>query len=51
MSISIDTTVLFTYAGMIINALWPLVGISAGFSLGFGILNMILNAIKGAVRG
>ena len=51
MSISIDTTVLFTYAGLIINALWPIIGISAGFTLGFGILNMLLRAIASAVKG
>ena len=49
MAISLDMTMLFTYAGMIVNALWPIVGISAGFTLGFGILSMLLAAISHAV--
>jgi hypothetical protein len=50
MELSIDTAVLFAYATTIINALWPIVGISAGFTLGFGILNMLLAAISRAVK-
>lgn len=50
MSISLDMTVLFTNASTIINALWPIIGISAGFTLGFGILAMLLTAISGAVK-
>lgn len=49
MSLSLDMTVLFDNATTIINALWPIVGISAGFTLGFGILGMLLKAISGAV--
>jgi hypothetical protein len=41
---------LFTNASTIVNALWPIVGISAGFALGFGILTMVSKAIAGAVK-
>ncbi len=50
MSLSLDMTVLFSNASTIINALWPIVGISAGFTLGFGILAMLLGAISKAVK-
>lgn len=49
-TISIDPAVLFTYASLIITALWPVMGISAGFTLGFGIMNMLISAIGSAVR-
>ncbi len=50
MSLSLDMTVLFGNASAIVNALWPIVGISAGFTLGFGILAMLLGAISKAVK-
>ena len=50
MSLSLDMSVLFKNATMIVNNLWSIVDISAGFSLGFGILNMLLSAISGAVK-
>lgn len=51
MTLSLDMTTLFTNASTIVNALWPIVGISAGFALGFGILNMVAGAIARAVGG
>lgn len=50
MSLSLDMGVLFANASTIVNALWPIVGISAGFTLGFGILAMLLGAIGKAVK-
>jgi len=50
MSLSLDMSALFDNATTIVNALWPIAGISAGFALGFGILAMILSAITKAVR-
>jgi hypothetical protein len=50
MHLSLDMTVLFDNASTIVNNLWSIVGISAGFSLGFGILNRLLTAIAGAVH-
>lgn len=51
MSLSLDMDTLFANASVIVNALWPIVGISAGFALGFGILSMIGKAIGQAARG
>lgn len=50
MTLSMDMTTLFSNASSIVNALWPIVGISAGFALGFGILQMVGKAIAGAVK-
>lgn len=50
MTLSLDMATLFDNASTIVNALWPIVGISAGFALGFGILAMVGKAIAGAVR-
>ncbi len=50
MSLSLDMGALFDNASLIVNALWPIVGISAGFTLGFGILSLLLAAIVKAVR-
>lgn len=50
MSISLDMSVLFNNAETIVNALWPILGLAAGFSLGFGILAMLLAAITKAVK-
>lgn len=50
MSISLDMGVLFDNATTIVNALWPIIGISAGFTLGFGILALLLAAIARAVK-
>ena len=50
MSISLDMNVLFSNATTIVNALWPILGLSAGFTLGFGILAMLLGAISKAVK-
>jgi hypothetical protein len=50
MHLSLDMSVLFGNASTIVNSLWSIVGVSAGFSLGFGILNMLLTAIAGAVH-
>ena len=49
MTLSLDMSTLFTNASTIVNALWPIVGISAGFALGFGILSMVVSAIGKAV--
>lgn len=50
MTLSLDMSTLFSNASTIVNALWPIVGISAGFALGFGILTMVGKAIAGAVK-
>lgn len=50
MTLSLNMSTLFTNASTIVNALWPIVGISAGFALGFGILQMVGKAIQGAVK-
>jgi hypothetical protein len=50
MTLSLDMSTLFTNASTIVNALWPIVGISAGFALGFGILSMVASAIQKAVH-
>lgn len=50
MTLSLNMTTLFTNASTIVNALWPIVGISAGFSLGFGILSMVVSSIGKAVH-
>lgn len=50
MSLSLDMGVLFTNAGLIVESLWPILGLSAGFTLGFGILAMLLAAIGRAVK-
>lgn len=49
MTLSLDMQTLFDNASMIVNNLWPIVGISAGFALGFGILSTVTAAIRGAV--
>lgn len=51
MSLSLDMSTLFNNASTIVNNLWPIVGIAAGFALGFGILGMISSAIQKAARG
>jgi hypothetical protein len=43
------TTSIFTYASIVVSALLPLVGISAGFSLGFGLVNKIGNMFAHAI--
>ena len=50
MSLSLDMGVLFDNASTIVNALWPILGITAGFTLGFGVLGLVLGAIVKAVR-
>ncbi len=50
MTLSLDLQALFDNASAIVNALWPIVGISAGFALGFGILALISKHIAAAVR-
>ncbi len=50
MTLSLDMTTLFDNASAIVNALWPIVGISAGFALGFGILAMVASEIQKAVH-
>jgi len=50
MTLSLDMQTLFDNASTIVNALWPIVGISAGFALGFGILTMVASAIQKAVH-
>lgn len=50
MTLSLDMAALFDNATTIVEALWPIIGIAAGFSLGFGILGMLAKAIAGAVK-
>jgi hypothetical protein len=50
MTLSMPMDSLFSYASMIVNNLWPIIGISVGFTLGFAILGMVASAIQKAVR-
>jgi len=46
LTISLNLTDIFTYAQLIVNALIPIVLITAGFGLGFFVLKVIANAFK-----
>jgi len=41
MSLSIDTSGIFSYANLVVQMMMPIVVISAGFSLGFGLVQKI----------
>jgi hypothetical protein len=43
------TSSIFSFASIVVSALLPLVGISAGFSLGFGLVNKIGNMFSHAI--
>lgn len=49
-SISLDMNVLFDNANTIVTALWPVIGIGAGFTLGLGIMAMVLSVISKAIK-
>jgi hypothetical protein len=46
LEINLDINVLFTYANIILEALMPVVLISAGFALGMFILKQIASAFR-----
>lgn len=46
LSISIDMSQVFSYTGDIVNALMPVVYVSAGIGLGFVIIGKIISAFK-----
>lgn len=48
--LSLDMTNLFNNAWSIIQALWPIMSLSAGFTLAFGILGMLVSALARAVK-
>jgi hypothetical protein len=41
MSISIDTSLIFSYASQVVTMMMPIIGLSAGFGLGFGLVDKI----------
>lgn len=46
LSIAIEMSEIFGYAGSIVNSLMPVVYVSAGISLGFVIVNRIISAFR-----
>jgi hypothetical protein len=46
LSLSIDMSQIFSYAGDIVDSLMPVVYVSAGISLGFVIVNRIISAFR-----
>lgn len=34
----------------LINTVWPIAGVSAGFALGFAILSMVMSSLRGAIE-
>ena len=46
MSITIDTAAIFGYADDIVNALMPVVYVTAGIGLGFLVVNKIISAFR-----
>ena len=46
LTLSLNLSDIFTYAQLIVNALMPIVLITAGFGLGFFVLKVIANAFK-----
>jgi len=49
MSISIDTTAIFTYAELVISLMMPVTALSAGFGLGFRLVERIGKMFGGAI--
>ena len=47
MSFSIDITTIFGYASQIIEALMPIIALSAGLSFGFFLVKRIAQVFKG----
>lgn len=47
MSFSIDVTTIFSYAGQIVNALMPIIALSAGLSFGFFLVKKVASIFKG----
>jgi hypothetical protein len=41
MSISVDTSAIFSQAGQIVNDMMPIIALSAGLGLGFGLVDKI----------
>ncbi len=47
MSFSIDVNTIFAYAGQIVNALMPIIALSAGLSFGFFLVKKVASIFKG----
>lgn len=47
MSFSIDVTTIFSYASQIVNALMPIIALSAGLSFGFFLVRKVASIFKG----
>ena len=47
MSLSIDITTIFAYASQIVNALMPIIALSAGLSFGFFLVKKVASIFKG----
>lgn len=41
MSLSIDTTAIFTYAELVLSLMMPIIALSSGFGLGFRLVERI----------
>jgi hypothetical protein len=46
-SFSIDVATIFGYAGQIVNALMPIIALSAGLSFGFFLVKKVASIFKG----
>jgi len=46
-SLSIDITTIFSYASQIVNALMPIIALSAGLSFGFFLVKRVASIFKG----
>jgi hypothetical protein len=47
MSLSIDIATIFDYASQIVNALMPIIALSAGLSFGFFLVKRVAGIFKG----
>lgn len=47
MSLSIDITAIFGYASQIVEALMPIIALSAGLSFGFFLVKKVASIFKG----
>jgi len=47
LSISIDMSQVFTYAGDIVDAMMPVILLTAGIGLGFVLVSKIISAFRG----
>jgi len=49
MSLSIDTSSIFSYAELVVSMMMPIVALSAGFGLGFRLVEKISKMFGGAL--